>query len=61
MTKYVHCRVIDSKPQQPAGPCGYAIVPRPSKPDPVLNFLTRRYGTHPDPSCGSTRQLDMLA
>jgi len=60
MTKYVHSTVIDSKPSRPAKPCGYTFLPRRPRPNPVLNFLARRYRNDADPS-GLPRQLDMLA
>lgn len=62
MTKYVHSRVIDTKPSKPANPCTTAVVARThrSSPNPCKHPVFSRYEAKSDPSCGLGLQLNML-
>lgn len=62
MTKYVHSRVIDTKPSRPASPSTTAFVARSSqsKPNPCKHPLFNRYQAQSDPSGDLGLQLNML-
>jgi len=61
MVKYVHSRVIDSKPSRPAAPCSTAMVHRakPSGASPWKQYFVSRYQVNPEPSSPGP-QLNML-